>query len=48
MVEPNNNNNKYYRMIPNGDMFEVQYGRVGVTGYQTSQYPMSQWNKKLN
>jgi len=47
-VEPGANNNKYYRMIPNGDMFEVQYGRIGVTGYQTASYSISQWNKKLN
>lgn len=30
-VEPGANNNKYYRMIPNGDYFTVQYGRIGVT-----------------
>lgn len=24
-----NNNNKYYRMIPHGDTFEAEYGRVG-------------------
>jgi len=48
MVEADANNNKYYRMIPNGDMFEVQFGRVGNSGYQTAQYSMSQWNKKLN
>jgi poly [ADP-ribose] polymerase len=48
MVTAEDNHNKWYRMIPNGDMFEAQYGRVGVTGYQTAQYPISQWNKKLN
>lgn len=47
-VEPDANNNKYYRMIPNENYFEVQYGRIGVTGYQTASYPISQWNKKLN
>ena len=46
-VEPNANNNKYYRLIPDGDYFNVQYGRIGVTGYQTARYSMSQWNKKL-
>lgn len=39
------NNNKYYRMIPNGDTFDVEYGRIGATCQKTS-YPMSQWNKK--
>lgn len=47
-VEPDANNNKYYRMIPNENYFEVQYGRIGVTGYQIASYPISQWNKKLN
>lgn len=46
-VEPGANNNKYYRMIPNGDYFSVQYGRIGVTGYQKAIYPISQWDKKL-
>lgn len=48
MVEADANNNKYYRMIPDGSVFNVQYGRVGTTGYQSAQYPISQWNKKLN
>jgi len=50
MVEADANNNKYYRLIPNPDenSFTVQYGRVGATGYQTAQYPISQWDKKLN
>lgn len=26
-----NNNNKYYRMIPHGDTFEAEYGRVGAS-----------------
>ena len=46
-VEPNANNNKMYRMIPNGDYFEVQFGRIGNSGFQTTSYPMSQWDKKL-
>ena len=41
------NHNKYYRMIPNGDYFTVQYGRVGA-GCQTRTYHISQWNKKYN
>jgi len=47
-VEPGANNNKYYKMVPNGDNFEVQFGRIGNSGYQTSSYNISQWNKKLN
>ncbi|MDD4779106.1 MAG: WGR domain-containing protein [Tissierellia bacterium] len=47
-VEVDANNNKYYRMIPNGNVFDVQYGRIGVTGFQTAEYPISQWNKKFN
>lgn len=44
-VEPNANNNKYYRMIPNGDTFVVEYGRVGANS-QTISYPISLWDKK--
>ena len=40
-----NNNNKYYKMIPHGDIFEVEYGRVGAT-CQHASYSMSQWDKK--
>ena len=42
-----NNNNKYYRMIPKGDTFDVEYGRVGAT-CQHASYPISQWDKKYN
>ena len=42
-----NNNNKYYRMIPHGDTFDVEYGRVGAS-CQHASYSMSQWNKKYN
>lgn len=42
-----NNNNKYYRMIPHGDTFEAEYGRVGAS-CQHASYSMSQWNKKYN
>lgn len=41
------NHNKYYRMIPQGDVFQVEYGRVGASA-QTRQYPISQWEKKYN
>jgi predicted DNA-binding WGR domain protein len=47
-VEPNANNNKYYRMIELGnDSFKVEYGRIGVGGFQTATYSISQWDKKL-
>lgn len=46
-VEPNANNNKYYRMIPEGNIFTVQYGRIGTTGYQIASYPISKWNSQL-
>jgi poly [ADP-ribose] polymerase 2/3/4 len=47
-VESNANNNKFYRMIENGDSFEAQYGRIGNTGYQTKIYPISRWNSTYN
>lgn len=46
-VEPGANNNKYYRMIPNGNVFDVQFGRIGNTGYQTASYPISRWDSQL-
>ena len=46
-VEPGANNNKYYRMIPNGGIFDVQYGRIGTSGYQTTSYPMGKWDSTL-
>lgn len=40
-----NNNNKYYEMIPEGNSFTVKYGRVG-TSAQVASYPESQFEKK--
>ncbi|KIR03887.1 Poly [ADP-ribose] polymerase-1 [Lachnospiraceae bacterium TWA4] len=40
-----NNNNKYYRMFPDGDYFNVEFGRVGAS-CQHTRYDMSQWDKK--
>ena len=40
-----NNNNKYYKMTPRGDHFDVEYCRVGG-GKQTASYSISLWNKK--
>jgi poly [ADP-ribose] polymerase len=42
------NHNKYYKMNPNGDYFNVEFGRIGNGGFQTATYPISQWNKKYN
>lgn len=39
------NNNKYYRMIPDGNFFNVEFGRIGAT-CQKARYPMSDWDKK--
>lgn len=46
-VEPGQNNNKYYRMIPKGDHWEAEYGRVGA-GFQSRTYSMGDWKKKYN
>lgn len=47
MVTASANNNKYYKMIPHGDTFDVEYGRVGAS-CQHASYPISQWDKKYN
>lgn len=41
------NNNKFYKMTPRGDRFDVEYGRVGG-GNQSASYSINQWNKKYN
>ena len=47
-VEPNANNNKFYRMIQIDDNnFKVEYGRIGNDNFQSAFYSMNQWNKKL-
>lgn len=48
MVDPYHNNNKYYRMIPDGNRqtFTIIYGRVGTAGMKKS-YPISDWDKIL-
>ena len=46
-VEANANNNKYYKMIPMGNSFEVQYGRIGNANYQSKRYPMYRWDSTL-
>ena len=47
MVTGSANNNKYYRMIPNGSSWTAEYGRVG-SNPQNREYSMSQWRKKYN
>lgn len=42
------NNNKFYKMIPNGNEFKVEYGRLGMSSFQTATYPISQFDKKYN
>lgn len=46
MVTAENNHNKFYKMIPNGNGFDVEFGRVGVGGFQTAHYDSYQWEKK--
>ena len=46
MVTADANNNKYYKMIPKGDTFIVEYGRVGSKP-QVRSYPIKDWIKKL-
>lgn len=41
------NNNKYYNLFPEGDMFRVEYGRVDATK-TTRTYPMSKWNSQIS
>lgn len=49
MVDPKNNNYKYYQMTDNGNgTFTAKYGRVGARNYQTKDYPMSKWNSTYN
>lgn len=49
MVSPNGNmgHNKYYKMIPHGNTWTAEYGRVGANP-QKMAYPMSTWDKKYN
>lgn len=48
MVDADNNNNKFYNMLWNGDgTWTAEYGRVGKSG-QRRQYFDWQWHKKLD
>lgn len=46
MVTPNNNN-KYYKMVVNGNSWTAEYGRVGASP-QRKIYPISEWQKKYD
>jgi len=48
MVTSDINHNKFYRMIPEGNTFRVEYGRIGNDYVATDSYPISMWDKKLN
>ena len=47
MVTANDNHNKYYRMVPdgNGKTWTAEYGRVGAS-FQRKSYPLNEWDKK--
>lgn len=47
MVTAGANNNKYYNMIPKGDMWTAEYGRIG-SGSQMREYPKRQFESKYN
>ncbi len=46
-IDPYANNNKYYRMVVNGDTWTAEYGRVGATP-QKRTYKMSSFTAKYN
>lgn len=46
-VEPGANNNKYWKAIPNGLTFDVEYGRVGGSPQRYS-YPISMYRQKCS
>lgn len=37
------NNNKFYKMIPHGNTFTAEYGRLGNDSFQTKEYPISKF-----
>lgn len=47
MVTAGANNNKYYDMKPQGEMWVATYGRIG-SGSQTRTYSKREWDKKYN
>ena len=47
MVTANENHNKFYRMIPQGNQFTAIWGRVGTNG-ASCVYPIHQWDAKYS
>lgn len=47
-VDPKANNSKYYKMIPEGNSFKVEYGRLGNDRFQSTSYSINLWDKKYN
>ena len=45
MVTGDENHNKYYNMIPHGDSWTAEYGRVGAS-CQKRTYSLREWDKK--
>ena len=45
MVTADANNNKFYDMTPNGEMWVATYGRIGGSS-QSRTYSKNEWNKK--
>ncbi len=43
-----NNNNKFYKMIPKGDIFIAEYGRLGANSFQRKEYPINKFNSVYN
>jgi len=48
MVEVGENNNKFYRMIPNGSTFRAEWGRIGNANFQSMDYSIDEWDRILN
>lgn len=43
-LSADNNNNRYYKMIQNKDIIEIEYGRVGAKPMKMKR-PMQLWNE---
>ena len=43
-IEAGENNNKFYRMVPDGANFRVEYGRIGNSNFATDTYPIGRWD----
>jgi len=47
-VEADANHNKFYRMIPQGSTFKVEYGRVGCNKIREDEYDIDEFWKKYS